>query len=60
MTDHLEHERFCLPRPGEAEVRTETYRLPRTGQDGITIASWATVHRCLECGRMNVDGQRAR
>ncbi|MGI9157700.1 MAG: hypothetical protein ACR2FG_13890 [Marmoricola sp.] len=54
---NLQHERFCMPRPGEREVRLETYSQTRYGQDGVTAVGAARVSRCIECGAMTVDGQ---
>jgi len=53
-TDRLQHERFCLPRPGETEVRTESYTGYRD-VDGRSIP--IPVTRCMECAAMVVDGQ---
>ena len=53
----LRHELFCLPRPGESEVRTESYNAPRYAPDGVTTVSVARVHRCMECAAQTVDGQ---
>jgi len=58
MTSTIQHEKFCLPRPGEAEPRTETYTADRYSEDdGITVVGLATVSRCIECGARTVDGQ---
>jgi len=56
-TDRLQHERFCLPRPGESEVRTESYTQARYAADGVTAIGQARICRCQECGAMVVDGQ---
>ncbi len=50
MSAVLEHEPFCLPRPGNAEPRTERYTLNRTALDGVTVTGRTVVHRCQECG----------
>ncbi len=55
-TDNLIHERYCLPRPGETEPRTETYTTNRTGSDGVTVIARPVVVRCIECGAETVDG----
>ena len=55
-TAAIEHERFCLPQPGEDEPRTETFRAERTGPDGVTVTSRPTVTRCLECAAQTVSG----
>ncbi len=55
-TTAIEHESYCLPRPGEDEPRIETFRAARTGQDGITVTSRPVVTRCVECGSQTVTG----
>ncbi len=56
-TDRLQHQRYCLARPGEDQVRLESYNQTRYGEDGVTAIGSARIDRCLECGSMNVDGQ---
>lgn len=55
MTITLEHEHFCLPRPGAPEPRTETYRAERTNEAGV-VTSRPTVTRCIECGAQTIVG----
>ena len=52
-TSTIEHQRYCLPRPGEQEPRTETFTAERYGPDG-TVTSRPTVERCIECGAQTV------
>ncbi len=52
----LKHEEFCLPRPGEAEPRVESWRAQKTGPDGVTPAGFVLVVRCTECGSATYDG----
>ena len=58
--DQVEHQHFCLPRPGEVEPRMESYTSPRFGADGVTVVGYAQVDRCIECGNRTVDGQIVR
>lgn len=51
----LDHEPFCLPRPGSDEPRIETYRADRTDETGLVIGR-ASVTRCIECGAQEVRG----
>ncbi len=46
-TTTIDHEKFCLPRPGETEPRTERYTAVRYGPDGTTVVSRPVVHRCI-------------
>jgi hypothetical protein len=55
-TQTLEHERFCLPRPGEQQPRIESFVVTRTAQDGVTHIGYARVTRCLECAAQTVEG----
>ncbi len=55
-TTHIEHEKFCLPRPGADEPRIESFTVPRTAQDGVTHVGYARVTRCIECGSQSVEG----
>ncbi len=55
-TAHIEHERFCLPRPGEDEPRIETFTVARTAPDGVTHIGYARVTRCIECAEQTVEG----
>jgi len=52
----VEHEPFCLPRPGELEPRMESYRLPRYADNGATVVGHAVIQRCVECGAQTVRG----
>ncbi len=54
--DRIEHERFCLPRPGETEPRVESYAVDRYSADGVTVVSRPTLTRCIECGAQVVEG----
>lgn len=54
-TATLSHADYCLPRPGEDQPRTESYRLPRYSDDGHATGS-TRVDRCLECGAASYDG----
>ncbi len=54
-TDTLDHEPFCLPRPGETEPRTESYRADQYDEHGRLIAR-PLVERCVECGTHRVTG----
>ncbi len=56
VTGDLEHEVFCLPRPGSDEPRIESYQADRPGPDGIEIAARVTVTRCQECGAATYEG----
>ena len=53
--DTLDHEDFCLPRPGEDEVRRETYTLP-VYDDNDHVTRYVHVERCQECGVIAYDG----
>ncbi len=55
-TAAIEHESYCLPRPGEDAPRTEAFRAERYGKDGITVVSRPVVHRCQECAAQTVTG----
>lgn len=55
-TTALEHQTYCLPRPGNDAPRVESYRLPRWSDDGVTQVGSVTVVRCTECGRATYDG----
>ncbi len=55
-TTHIDHEKFCLPRPGADEPRVESFTVPRTGPDGVTRIGQARVTRCIECGSQSVEG----
>ncbi len=50
----LDHEPFCLPRPGEPEPRTERYTTNREAPDGRVLARVLTT-RCIECGATEYD-----
>ncbi len=54
-TPELEHEKYCLPRPGEGGPRIESFRAERTDQEG-NVTSRPLVIRCLECGSQVVQG----
>jgi len=56
MTATIEHEPFCLPRPGESEPRIESFPVTRYGSDGYPTGSRATVTRCQECGAQTLVG----
>lgn len=56
MSAALNHEPYCLPRPGETEPRIDTFRSERTNDTGHVIAR-PHVQRCLECAAQTVDGQ---
>lgn len=58
--DMLEHQPYCLPRPGESVRRMESYAVPRYGSDGIAVIGSALVVRCVECGNRTVDGHLVR
>jgi len=47
---------FCLPRPGESEVRTESYSQTKYGPDGVSAIGQYQITRCMECACMSVDG----
>ncbi len=49
---NLLHERYCLARPGESEVRLESYSATKYGEDGVTAVGAARIDRCIECGAM--------
>jgi len=51
----LEHEKFCMPRPGETEPRIESFTAERTDPAG-RVTSRPTVTRCCECGSQVVEG----
>lgn len=55
-TTHIEHEKFCMPRPGEDEPRIETFTVARTAPDGVTHVGRARICRCIECGSQHVEG----
>ncbi len=55
-TTTIDHEKFCLPRPGADEPRIESFTVPRTAQDGVTHIGQARVTRCIECGAQSVEG----
>ncbi len=50
----LDHEIWCLPRPGEAEPRVERYTANREDTDGHVVARILCT-RCLECGKIEYD-----
>ncbi len=54
-TVEIEHEKFCLPRPGAKEPRIESFRSERIAADGVTVASRPRVTRCQECGAQIVE-----
>jgi len=56
-TSNLRHERYCLPRVGESELRLESYTQAKYGPDGVTAVGASRICRCIECGAMSVDGQ---
>ncbi len=55
ITTTLEHEPFCLPRPGEDAPRIEKYSAYRYNEQGIAVS---TIHvvRCTECAVAAYDG----
>lgn len=56
----VEHADFCLPRPGEDEVRMESYTLDRTGPDGVTVVGTSFCQRCIECGAQVIDDRQVK
>jgi len=56
MTTQLRHEPFCLPRPGNAEPRVETFHAERWNDAGTVVVSRPVVTRCVECGTQEVEG----
>ena len=58
-TSTVQHEGFCLPRPGLDAPRLETYTQPVYQDDGITPTRYVRVERCIECGAATYDGARA-
>ncbi len=53
----VEHEPFCLPRPGELEPRVEEFSVGVSDASGAPLGSRHVV-RCQECGSQAVDGRR--
>ena len=47
-TTEVQHEPFCLPRPGNDEVRMESWLADK--YDGEAIVGKTRVVRCIECG----------
>lgn len=58
-TNLVEHEDFCLPRPGELEPRMEAFSVAISDATGATLGH-AHVVRCLECASQTVDGRPSR
>ena len=58
-TNAVEHLVFCLPRPGESEVRMESYGIAKYADDGMPNGTGMII-RCLECGSHTVDGRQVR
>ncbi len=56
ITDTLQHEDFCLPRPGQLAPRIEPYSVPRYSSDGLAVAGSVWCVRCIECGVSSYDG----
>lgn len=55
MPDTLQHEDYCLPRPGADAPRIESYRSERTDDTG-RVTSRPVVTRCIECGAQETRG----
>ncbi len=54
-TAALEHEPFCLPRPGEDTPRIEKYSAYRYNEQGYAVSTIQVV-RCTECGAATYNG----
>lgn len=50
----IEHEPFCLPRPGEGGPRIDSFLADRTDEAGH-VTSRPRVTRCCECGAQVVQ-----
>ncbi len=53
----VEHEKFCLPRPGELEPRIEAFSVAVSDAAGAPMGR-RDVTRCIECGSQTVDGRQ--
>lgn len=51
----IEHEKFCLPRPGEDAPRIESFTTSTYGEDGVTATGRVRTTRCFECGAARYD-----
>ena len=56
ITTTFEHQKWCLPRPGEDAPRMERYSIPRYGDDGKMKVADVLCLRCMECGNATYDG----
>lgn len=53
----VDHEPFCLPRPGELEPRIEAFSVAVSDAAGAPLGRRDVV-RCQECGSETVDGRQ--
>lgn len=53
----VEHEKFCLPRPGETAPRIEEFSVAVSDANGAPLGRRHIV-RCQECGSQTVDGRQ--
>ncbi len=53
--DQIQHATWCIPQPGEAEPRVESYLATREDEYG-RVVSRPRVTRCQECAEQVVIG----
>ena len=57
--DRLKHAEYCMPRPGESELRIEKWDQPIYGPEGVHAIGTVAVVRCIECSAASYDGKPA-